>query len=87
MPFCGIVDKKYIDKDGKILIRFWNDKRQYFFEAFPATFEGENSSGYEYGMYLDTSFCEAGSYDVEVISEKEGKYYTSGSKVEITLEE
>lgn len=87
MQFRGIIDKKYIDKDGKILLRFRNDKRQYTFEAFPAAFGGESSSGYEYGMYFDTSFCEAGSYDVEVISEKEGRYYTSGNQVEITIEE
>ena len=87
MQFRGIIDKKYIDKDGKILLRFRNDKRQYTFEAFPAAFGGESSSGDEYGMYFDTSFCEAGSYDVEVISEKEGRYYTSGNQVEITIEE
>lgn len=87
IPLGGEIDKNYISDDGKIFVHLSNDERQYTFEAFPASFLGGNKDGYGYGMYLDTSVCEAGTYEIEVITEKDNKFYTSGSQLELELEE
>jgi hypothetical protein len=38
-------------------------------------------------MYLDTSQVEAGTYDIDVITRKDNKYYSSGVKTSLELEE
>lgn len=35
LPISGQVDEKYIDDNGKILIRLKSNNKQYVFEAFP----------------------------------------------------
>ena len=45
------------------------------------------NEGYDYGMYLDTSQVEAGTYDIDVITQKDNKYYSSGVKTSLELEE
>lgn len=86
IPFKGIVDKRYISDDGKIYVRWYNEENQYIFEAFPASFEGEKRDGYHFGLYIDTALCSAGTYDMEVISQKDNKYYSSGSLMQLELE-
>ena len=87
LPFKGAVDKNYLSDDGNIYVRMYNDKNSYTFEAFPASYENEKADGYHFGLYIDTAEIASGSYDVEVISQKGNEYYTSGSGVEVELEE
>lgn len=82
----GTVDERYISDDGKIYIRLYNKENQYTFEAFPASFEGEEKDGYHFGLYIDTALCSMGTYDIEVISQKNNRYYTSGSLMQLELE-
>ena len=86
ISFKGIVDKRYISDDGKIYVRWYNEENQYIFEAFPASFEGEKRDGYHFGLYIDTALCSAGPYDMDVISRKDNKYYSSGSLMQLELE-
>ena len=38
-------------------------------------------------MYLDTSQVEAGTYDIDVITQKDNQYYSSGVVSSLELEE
>jgi hypothetical protein len=87
IPFKGTVDKRYISDDGRIYVRLSDKEKQYTFEAFPATFDGEGKDGYHFGLYIDSSLCNEGSYNVEVVTQKDNQYYTSGSLMELELEE
>ena len=71
LPISGQVDEKYIDDNGKILIRLKSNNKQYVFEAFPAPINSKiKNKGYNYGMYLDTSLIDGGTYDIDVITTK-----------------
>lgn len=88
VPISGKVDKKYIDDNSKIYVRLKSDENQYVFEAFPAPIDvTSKNTGYDYGMYLDTAEVEAGAYDIEVITSKDGTFYSSGVKASLELEE
>ena len=45
------------------------------------------NKGYNYGMYLDTSLIDGGTYDIDVITTKNNQYYSSGVKTQLELEE
>lgn len=88
LPISGQVDQKYIDDNGKILIRLKSNDKQYVFEAFPAPINSKiKNKGYNYGMYLDTSLIDGGTYDIDVITTKNNQYYSSGVKTQLELEE
>ena len=88
LPISGQVDQKYIDDNGKILIRLKSKNKQYVFEAFPAPINSKiKNKGYNYGMYLDTSLIDGGTYDIDVITTKNNQYYSSGVKTQLELEE
>ena len=58
------------------------------FEAFPAPINSKiKNKGYNYGMYLDTSLIDGGTYDIDVITTKNNQYYSSGVKTQLELEE
>jgi len=88
VPISGKVDSKYIDDDSKIYVRLKSEDNEYIYEAFPAPIDvTSKNEGYDYGMYLDTSQVEAGTYDIDVITQKDNKYYSSGVKTSLELEE
>ena len=88
VPISGKVDSKYIDDDSKIYVRLKSEDNEYTYEAFPAPIDvTSKNEGYDYGMYLDTSQVEAGTYDIDVITQKDNKYYSSGVKTSLELEE
>lgn len=88
VPISGKVDSKYIDDDSKIYVRLKSEDNEYTYEAFPAPIDvTSKNEGYDYGMYLDTSQVEAGTYDIDVITRKDNKYYSSGVKTSLELEE
>ena len=49
--------------------------------------ESSKNDGYDFGMYLDTAICDAGTYDIDVITQKGSEYYSSGVKTELEFEE
>lgn len=88
VPISGKVDSKYIDDDSKIYVRLKSEDNEYTYEAFPVPIDvTSKNEGYDYGMYLDTSQVEAGTYDIDVITQKDNQYYSSGVVSSLELEE
>ena len=76
-------DRKNIEELEKAL-----KDNEYTYEAFPAPIDvTSKNEGYDYGMYLDTSQVEAGTYDIDVITQKDNQYYSSGVVSSLELEE
>ena len=87
LPISGKIDKNYISDDGKILVRFKNESSSYIFEAFPApVYKVDNNNGYCYGLYLNIDKIKSAVYDIDVITQKNDKLYSSGIKTNIKIQ-
>lgn len=78
----GELDPALMDNDSDIYICFNGEETCYMFEAFPAVCEYFPEDGVDrsacYGLYVEKSALDDEEYEVEIITDKAGMYYSSG---------
>lgn len=77
----GEADETLMDEDSDIYICFNGEKSCVMFEAFPAVADPTDekaSRSYSYGAYIDDSVLEKESYQIDIITKKGKKYYSTG---------
>lgn len=76
----GMVDARYTDDNSNIYIRLNNKEELFTFEAFPVYEKDITSVTTDYGyvLYIDPGKLDAGDYQIEIITSKDGKLMTSG---------
>ncbi|MBO4862740.1 MAG: hypothetical protein J5517_00090 [Eubacterium sp.] len=79
----GDLDPEYTGVDSHVYVRITDSKYISDYEAFPVGYNAstnkEGNKDYMYGMYIDPANLEPGECTFEVITEKDGTYYTSGT--------
>lgn len=81
LRISGETDKRWTDDDSEIYISMYGKKNLLMFEAFPSVYDPMDEKAdraYSYGAYIDTSSLPRDRYQIEVITKKDGSYYTTG---------
>lgn len=81
LRISGETDKQWTDDDSEIYISMYGKKNLLMFEAFPSVYDPMDDQvdrAYSYGAYIDTSALPRDHYQIEVITKKDGSYYTTG---------
>jgi hypothetical protein len=74
----GKVDSNLIDSDGSIYVRLKSDAREYVYEATPM-------KEYEFGLYIPIASITEGLYNIDIITELDGGYVSSGDIMTYSL--
>ena len=77
----GSVDPEFTSDDSPIYIRITDSKYISDYEAFPVGYgkaDDKADKNYMYGMYIKPENLEKGECTFEIITEKDGTWYTSG---------
>ncbi len=76
--YSGIADEAYIDDESPVYIRFSGEEAGYVVEAMPCDESSVSGTPSDYGYvaYIGMNAFPAGTYRVELITQKEGKYYS-----------
>lgn len=77
----GYVDPRYTDDDSDIYVQITINDAVYTYEAFPVVdniYLNEEMNDYGYGVYVPKELIKGGVM-IEVITEKDGVFYTSGN--------
>ena len=77
----GETDERWTDDDSEIYISMYGKKNLLMYEAFPAVYDPMDEKAdraYSYGAYINTSSMPSDHYQIEVITKKNGSYYTTG---------
>ena len=73
----GLADEKYVDIDSPIYLRFTSDDGCFVVEAAPADeLTTGTPSDYGFTAYIGKQAFPAGDYQVELITEQDGSYYS-----------
>ena len=76
--FQGMLDAAYVEDTSPVYLRFCGEQDTYVVEAFPADEITEGTpSDYGYTAYIGKQAFTPGTYQVEVISHKDGRYYAT----------
>ena len=81
LRISGETDKQWTDDDSEIYISMYGKKNLLMYEAFPSVcdpMDDKADRAYSYGAYIDTSSMPADHYQIEIITKKDGSYYTTG---------
>ena len=81
LRISGETDERWTDDDSEVYISMYGKKNLLMFEAFPSVYDpmdGKADRAYSYGAYIDTSALPRDHYQIEVITKKDGSYYTTG---------
>ena len=81
LRISGETDKRWTDDDSEIYISMYGKKNLLMFEAFPSVYDPMDDKAdraYSYGAYIDTSSLPRDRYQIEIITKKDGSYYTTG---------
>lgn len=81
LRISGETDKRWTDDDSEVYISMYGKKNLLMFEAFPSVYDPMDEKAdraYSYGAYIDTSALPRDHYQIEVITKKDGSYYTTG---------
>lgn len=81
LRISGETDKRWTDDDSEVYISMYGKKNLLMFEAFPSVYDPMDEKAdraYSYGAYIDTSSLPRDRYQIEVITKKDGSYYTTG---------
>lgn len=81
LRISGETDKRWTDDDSEVYISMYGKKNLLMFEAFPSVYDPMDEKAdraYSYGAYIDTSSLPRDRYQIEVITKKDGNYYTTG---------
>lgn len=75
----GSLDKKYWDEDSNVFVRVKDSKYVTDYEAYPVGYNDVNSEDeYAFSMYVGKDEIVPGESEIEVISDKDNKYTSSG---------
>ena len=75
----GSLDKKYWDEDSNVFVRVKDSKYVTDYEAYPVGYNDVNSDDeYAFSMYVGKDEIVPGESEIEVISDKDNKYTSSG---------
>lgn len=75
----GSLDKKYWDENSNVYVRIKDSEYVTDYEAFPVGYNDVNSDDeYRFSMYVSKEEIVPGESEIEVISDKDNKYTSSG---------
>ncbi|MCR5542678.1 MAG: hypothetical protein K6F55_00890 [Eubacterium sp.] len=78
----GNVDPAFTDDDSEVYVRIYDSQYVSDYEAFPVGYNSaaeKDNKDYRFGMYLDMAEIADGESTFEVITKKDGVYYSSGT--------
>ena len=76
--FQGMLDAAYVEDTSPVYLRFCGEQGTYVVEAFPADEMTDGTpSDYGYTAYIGKQAFPSGTYQVEAISCKDGRYYAT----------
>ncbi len=78
---CGELDSGLMDEDSDVYICFNGEDSCLMYEAFPVApdpMDEEASRAYSYGAYIDDGTLKKGRYQIDIITKRGKKYYSTG---------